>query len=278
VKELLRWQVGDVRITRVQELEAPDLRFVIREATVENLAEIDWLGPFRAPNGHAVASVHTLILEVGERRIAVDTCIGNDKPRPIPGWNMMKGAFLEDLEKAGFAPTSIDTVICTHLHIDHVGWLAQDGKPFFPNAVVRFGAADWGHYQDNPEGNDPLTGPVMQAVADADRIQPIDADGETIAPGITARFAPGHTPGHHCLVLSSGRDRALLLGDSVTCPVQLEEPDWQAMSDVDAALASRTRESLWRELEGTDTVAVAAHFPDLRFGRVLAGQGKRYWN
>ena len=90
MSEPLRWQVGDVRITRVQELEAPDLRFVIAEATVENLAEIEWLGPFRAPNGHALASVHTLILEVGERRIAVDTCIGNDKPRPIPGWNMLQ--------------------------------------------------------------------------------------------------------------------------------------------------------------------------------------------
>src|SRR5947207_15871264 len=110
MKELLRWQVGDVRITRVQELEAPDISFVVSEARPENLAAIGWLGPFRAPNGHALASVHTLILEVGERRIAVDTCIGNDKPRPIPGWNLLQLPFLEDLEKAGFAPSSIDTV------------------------------------------------------------------------------------------------------------------------------------------------------------------------
>ena len=71
MKELLRWQVGDVRITRVQELEAPDIRFVVPDATVENLAQIAWLGPFRAPNGHALASVHTLILEAGERRIPI---------------------------------------------------------------------------------------------------------------------------------------------------------------------------------------------------------------
>src|SRR5262250_713459 len=110
MKELLRWQVGDVRITRVQELEAPDIRFVIPEATVANLAEIAWLGPFRALSGHALASVHTLILEVGERRIAVDTCIGNDKPRPIPPWNMLQLPFLEDLEKAGYPASQIDTV------------------------------------------------------------------------------------------------------------------------------------------------------------------------
>ena len=103
MKELLRWQVGDVRITRVQELEAPDIRFVIPDATVENLAQIEWLGPFRAPSGHALASVHTLVIEVGERRILVDTCIGNDKPRPIPAWNKLPAAVPRRISRtAGF--------------------------------------------------------------------------------------------------------------------------------------------------------------------------------
>jgi hypothetical protein len=78
--------------------------------------------------------------------------------------------------------------------------------------------------------------------------------------------------------LSSGQQRALLLGDAVTCPVQLEEPDWSAMSDVDPALAARTREALWQELEGSADLAVAAHFPGLEFGRVLKGQGRFYFS
>jgi hypothetical protein len=67
----------------------------------------------------------------------------------------------------------------------------------------------------------------------------------------------------------------MLLGDAVECPLQLEEPDFYAMSDVDPALAQRTREALWRELEGSDVAVSAAHFPGLQFGRVLKGTGRR---
>src|SRR5215470_19035046 len=81
MSNLLRWQVGTVRITRIQELEAPGMRFIIPQATIDNLAGIPWLTPFLAANGDAVGSVHALILEVAGRRIVVDTCIGNDKVR-----------------------------------------------------------------------------------------------------------------------------------------------------------------------------------------------------
>jgi hypothetical protein len=84
--------------------------------------------------------------------------------------------------------------------------------------------------------------------------------------------------GSNVLVLSSGADRVLLLGDAVTCPIQLTEEDWQGMSDMDPALARRTRDALWAELEGSDTRFTAAHFPELQFGRVLRGQGKRYFS
>jgi glyoxylase-like metal-dependent hydrolase (beta-lactamase superfamily II) len=94
-------------------------------------------------------------------------------------------------------------------------------------------------------------------------LRPVDRD-TTVAPGITALLAPGHTPGHLCVVLSSGRERALLLGDAITCPLQLDEPAWHSMGDVVPALAARTRERLWRELEDGHTVGTGAHFPELR--------------
>src|SRR5690242_2867120 len=74
-----------------------------------------------------------------------------------------------------------------------------------------------------------------------------------------------------CVVISSGQERALLLGDAITCPVQLDEPTWHSMGDVDPALADRTRERLWRELEDQSTIGAGAHFPELQFGRVLQG-------
>jgi len=89
--------------------------------------------------------------------------------------------------------------------------------------------------------------------------------------------SPGHTPGHACVVLSSGIERVLLLGDAIHCPVQLEETDWRVIADVDADLAARTRERLWRELEGEGVRGAGAHVPELRFGRVLRGRARRWW-
>lgn len=106
-------------------------------------------------------------------------------------------------------------------------------------------------------------------------MRPVDRD-TTIASGITALLAPGHTPGHLCVVLSSGQERALLLGDASTCPLQLDEPAWHSMGDVDPALAARTRERLWRELEDGHAIGTGAHFPELRFGRVLPGNVRQW--
>jgi hypothetical protein len=77
-------------------------------------------------------------------------------------------------------------------------------------------------------------------------------------------------------VISSGQQRALLLGDAITCPLQLDEPDWHSIGDVDLAMADRTRERMWRELEGEHTIGTGAHFPELRFGRILPGSARRW--
>lgn len=100
MNNLLRWQVGDVRITRLQELEAPGMRFIVPQATLENLARISWLTPFLDPSGDAVGSVHALLIEVDDRCLIVDTCIGNDKERRIPPWNRRQGPFLDGLRAA----------------------------------------------------------------------------------------------------------------------------------------------------------------------------------
>ncbi|MFL6205171.1 MAG: hypothetical protein ACJ739_07440, partial [Acidimicrobiales bacterium] len=118
---------------------------------------------------------------------------------------------------------------------------------------------------------------AMELLADAGRLDPIEGDMVSLATGVTARYAPGHTNGHYGLVLSSGEERVYLLGDAVECPLQLEEPDFYILSDVDPDLARRTRETLWRELEDTPALVGAAHFPGLEFGRVMAGKGKRWF-
>lgn len=101
--------------------------------------------------------------------------------------------------------------------------------------------------------------------------------GVSLAPGVDVIGLPGHTPGHAGVVISSGGQRAFLLGDAIGCPAQVTESEWSGMSDIDPQLARRSQEALLREVEGTADVVAAAHFPGLAFGRVLRGEGRRYW-
>ena len=166
--------------------------------------------------------------------------------------------------------------MCSHLHIDHIGWLTVDDAPFFANATVRYGGADWQQFVVDADAED-RGRRSMEVLAAAGRLEPMEGDMVSIAPGLTARHTPGHTLGHYGLVVSSADQRAVILGDAVECPLQLEEPDFYVLSDVDPALAARTRETLWRELEGTSALMTGAHFPGLEFGRVLNGAGRRYF-
>lgn len=222
------------------------------------------------PDGMIEIPLGCFLVRTAGRTVLVDAGIGPHDNEIFQG-----GKLPERLGAEEVRPEDIDLVVCTHLHIDHVGWLAQNGTPFFPNATIRFGSQDWDQFVSSVPDGDP-TKQTMEMLKSAGRVDPIDADGE-IAPGVSTLFSPGHTHGHRCVVLSSGGERIILLGDAVTCPVQVEEAEWQAMSDVDPALAKRSREALWRELEGSTDLAVAAHFPGLQFGRVLRGEGKRYF-
>ncbi|MGA2529316.1 MAG: MBL fold metallo-hydrolase [Acidimicrobiales bacterium] len=211
------------------------------------------------------------LLRTGGMTILLDAGIGDLEV----GW-ARGGALPAALWAEGVSPDDIDLVVCSHLHADHIGWLAVDDAPYFSNAVVRYGAADWEQFVAGPEAES-TSKHIMEVLARAGRLEHLEGDMLRIAPGLTARHTPGHTLGHYGLVVASGNDRALLLGDAVECPLQLEEPDFYAMSDVDPALAQTTREALWRELEGTDVAVSAAHFPGLQFGRVLKGTGRRFF-
>jgi glyoxylase-like metal-dependent hydrolase (beta-lactamase superfamily II) len=178
------------------------------------------------------------------------------------------------LAAARIDPTEIDLVLLTHLHLDHDGWVWADDAPFFPNATVRFGRPDWDALV---EGSTSETAVMMRNLQDAGRLDPIDGDGE-VAPGISTLATPGHTPGHTMYVLSSQGQRAVILGDAISCPVQIAAPQLEALADVDRKLGIATRERILRELEGSDTLVGGPHFPGLEFGRVLVGEGTRYWS
>lgn len=257
--------VGDIEVTPISD--------GIGKLPPQYFANADWSAhkALLGPDGMIDIPIGAFLIRTGDVTVLVDAGLGTYS-NPL----FETGELPTGLAAAGTDPGDVDIVVLTHLHMDHCGWLVRNDGPYFPNATVRFGAPDWDHFVLGSDGPENVR-QDMRVLEAAGRLAPVDRDGEAIAAGITTRMAPGHTPGHQCLVISSGSERLVLLGDAVTCPVQLEEPDWQAISDTDPALAQRTRDALWRELEGSDDIAVAAHFPDLRFGRVLAAEGKRYF-
>ncbi|HET9078762.1 MAG TPA: MBL fold metallo-hydrolase [Acidimicrobiales bacterium] len=202
-----------------------------------------------------------------DRTVLVDLGVG---PRTLLG--IEGGAFMESLRRLGVEAGDVTDVVFTHLHLDHVGWASYgDGRPVFPSATYRAAGADWEHFLvEHPGPEADILRPV------AARFEMWDGSGPLV-PGIDRIEAPGHTPGSTVIVLSSGTERAMLLGDVVHCPVELVDDEWEAMFDVDPDLARRTRIRLNRELEGSDIPVSAAHFDGLAFGRLLRAEGSRRW-
>lgn len=246
------------------------------------LARAEFFGPDAdfAPHRELLDAAGALRLPVGafalcdaEGVTLVDAGIG-----PVRNDLFTGGRLLDDMRAHGIRRDEVRHLICTHLHPDHVGWLVRrdDLSPVFPNAQVLVNAADWSFFveQSDQDIQDHVV-EGLRRLAAADKVTLLTGNA-TARPGISVVAAPGHTPGHSMVVISSGQQRVLLFGDAITCPLQLKETDWGAISDVDPALAARTREALWQELERPSTVGAGAHFPGLQFGRVLQAQGRRW--
>jgi glyoxylase-like metal-dependent hydrolase (beta-lactamase superfamily II) len=245
------------------------------------VARPTYFGPQIAPgsrpdffdrDGAAWLPIGCFLVRAGSRVVLVDAGLGPRLQDLPDGMRLVGGQLPTGLRAAGVSPADVTDVVCTHLHSDHVGWLF-DG-PGFPGATIWFGAADWDYFVAGPGELPDHVRAGFRAVARS-RLRPLERD-TAIAPGLTARLTPGHTPGHLCVAVASGGDRALLLGDAMTAPVQLDEPGWHSFGDVDPDQADHTRERLWRELEDGRTIGVGAHFPELQFGRVASGTPRRW--
>jgi len=259
--------VGEIRIDPVLDgiLRAEPAQALIRPGD-DNAwaAHADLLDP----DGLLPLPVGGYLIRTGERVILVDAGLG-----PLTGDGVTAGELLNNLAALGYQPGEVTDVLLTHLHFDHVGWVAQQGEIVFENATYRCHQDDWAHFVTAP---DAAEGARRKLMPIADRLEPFAGD-TNIASGVDTRDAPGHTPGSTIVVVSSGAERALLLGDVVHCPFELTEPDWEALFDVDPQLAQRTRMALARELESTDVRMVGAHFEGMKFGRLISdGVGTRW--
>jgi|TARA_B100000315_G_scaffold253446_1_gene292255 glyoxylase-like metal-dependent hydrolase (beta-lactamase superfamily II) len=279
-----QWQVGDVKITRIVEMEiAGGTRFILPDATREACLSIDWMAPhFMDAQGNLIMSIHALVVDTGSRRIIVDTCVGNDKERNIPNWNHLQTAFLDDLVAAGYPRESVDTVMCTHLHVDHVGWntMLIEGTwvPTFENARYLIAQDEWAYWDANED--DATYGPVLadsvRPVVEAGLVDFVDSTHE-ICDGIRLEPTPGHTPGHVSVHITSSGEEALITGDCIHHPVQMTRTDWCSSADYDQAQGRQTRDSLLQRYAGEDVLIIGTHFATPTAGHIKVLDSGGHW-
>ena len=271
------WRIGDVKVTKIVEMEATGgTRFILPQATREAALQIPWLAPhFMDDEGRLKMSIHALVIEAPGRRMIVDTCLGNDKQgRGVPGWNNLSGPFLRDLAAAGFARESIDTVMCTHLHVDHVGWntMLVDGKwvPTFPNARYLMGATEFEYWRDQRENEELISvfSDSVRPVFEAGLVDLVETD-HRISPEVSFVPTLGHTPGHVSVRISSKGEEALITGDFVHHPCQMARPAWAATVDYDQTASTATRREVFARLAGTPTLIIGTHFAGATAGRIV---------
>lgn len=273
----MKWRIGKVSVTKIVEMEVTGgSRFILPDATYEAVLPIAWLQPhFADERGRLKMSIHALVVETPDRRIIVDTCLGNDKQgRRIPTWNNLQGPFLADLAAAGFPRESIDTVMCTHLHVDHVGWntMLVDGKwvPTFPQARYLMGRTEFTHWKAQHDRDDmaAVFADSVKPVHDAGLADLVDSDAR-ICDEISLVPTPGHTPGHVSVRISSQGEEALITGDFMHHPCQIARPDWCSTADSDQAAARATRERMLQELSQRPVLVIGTHFAGATAGRIV---------
>jgi glyoxylase-like metal-dependent hydrolase (beta-lactamase superfamily II) len=251
-------------------------RFILPDATYEAVLPIQWLQPhFADERGRLKMSIHALVVETPERRIVVDTCLGNDKEgRRIPTWNNLQGPFLADLALAGYPREAIETVMCTHLHVDHVGWntMLVDGRwvPTFPKARYLMGRTEFAHWQQQHDRDDmaAVFADSVKPVHDAGLVDLVESDAR-ICEEISLVPTPGHTPGHVSVRIFSEGEEALITGDFMHHPCQIAHPEWVSAADSDPDQGHATRMRMMRELCDRPVLVIGTHFAGATAGHIV---------
>jgi len=282
-----RLQVGNVEVTAVSDGELflgksfyPD---VPESAWDEYPEQLDGEGRVRMNLG-------SFVIRSGGKTILVDTGLG-----PVShGMTANTGSLPRDMAERGVPPDEIDAVVLTHLHWDHVGWTivgeGPDRRLGFPNARYLVSRVDWDAQvaltTQVPEGSAEERATFERRLsAFVEQVEPLKVlnrvdlfeDEHQITPEVTTMPSPGHTPGHMCVAISSQGERAMVLGDCIHMPLEVQKTDWVCRGDRDPALVIKTRRALLDAAERDGTMLLGGHFPAPGFGKLTRSAGRRYW-
>jgi glyoxylase-like metal-dependent hydrolase (beta-lactamase superfamily II) len=203
-----------------------------------------------------------LVLD-GDQIVLIDAGLGPKSP-----FSGRAGRLLEALLEVGVSPQSVTSVLLTHPHPDHLGWLINArGEPNFSSAT---------HYLNRLDRHiGPL--PALQILQRLEANHALELfDGEPVLGAIQALATPGHTPGHTAYLISGDRDGVLIAGDALVHPLNLEHPNWGTALDRDAEQAVQTRIALIGRLEAQNLWLGATHFAS-EFRHVAREGNTRIW-
>ena len=269
----MKWKIGDVTITQIVELTTASLGpHILPQATPEILGAIPWMKPFVDEQDRIILSMHSLVVESQGQTIMVDTCIGNDKERNYPRWNHMQSDYLEKLSAAGFTTEQFDTVLCTHMHVDHVGWNTRlvDGwwVATFAHADYLFAEDEWNHWRQEEQEYGPVIEDSVQPIFDAGKAVLVAQD-HRVTDEVWLEPTPGHTPGHVSVHIASAGEQAVITGDMIHHPCQIKHPEWSSLADTDAQRAATTREDFVTRYADAPVLIIGTHFAGPTAGRIV---------
>ena len=276
-------RIGDIEIGRVLD------SYILGETMQAWFPDFDpeavvpyehWLCPthYDAETGHFRMPVHSWIMRVNGFNVLIDTCVGNHKSRPgLFEFHRLRTRYLRRLAEAGMRPEEVDYVLCSHLHVDHVGWntMLENGRwvPTFPNAKYVFSRTEYEAAKEDAAkpGLPPHLRPVFEdsvlPIVEAGRAELVD-DVHELLGALTLRPAPGHSPGHVRIELRSGGALGVFAGDLVHSPVQI--PFWQWSSRVcwNGKMAAESRRALLQFCASENALLLPGHFEAPHAGRI----------
>ncbi|HEX3448843.1 MAG TPA: MBL fold metallo-hydrolase [Isosphaeraceae bacterium] len=266
---MLSWKVGAVTISCVVEtvfrIPHDPQGWFLRDATPSALKASPWLYPhFANEDGSLNVYVQALLVDTPGLKLMVDTCIGNDKPRGLTGGYPLATSFLQHLMDAGWSRDSVDAVLCTHLHVDNVGWntMLVDGKwvPTFPKARYLIGKREFEHWSNEADDEQQaIMGDSVQPIFDAGLVELVEM-GYRISPEVRLRPTPGHTPGHVSVMIESEGQSAVITGDIAHHPCQMAHPEWATSFDSDTQASTATRAKLFAEWADQPILVIGTHY------------------
>ena len=286
--------LGNVKISRLVEWSGPFAPVgVLFPSMPEDLWQQNrsWLEPdfWEGDSGIYQAYMQSWLLQTPDRTVVVDTGIGNHKQRDEAVFHDRDGDFLEQLAVLGVRPEDVDTVVNTHLHIDHIGWntVLDDDEwvPTFPNAQYLMSKVDYDQW--NPANGHPRRSTIG---TDADfhagfhdSVEPVHRAGQAVLwegeshridAELSLELAPGHTPGSAVLRMESGTDRALFVGDLIHTPLQFLEPDHDTCLSEDQPQAARSRRRMLAQAAETNSLIIPAHLAGAGAAEVRGEDGR----